>query len=400
MSFGISAWLWIFAAMIIPVMIHLWSRKSGQPKMLPTFRFLPEKSIARASRIELHEKTLLFLRILLILLISLLLAGLFLNDEHQKFNSVKITESENGETETRDSDDILELSVPAVRIDRVGWFRLLEQVAYDYRPGLIVIKGRLTADRFTGHLPKLTADVEWVADDLPEMMRNRPWMGSENSLAYHVQRRSNMLTENSIEPADSAGAANEFEVLEVIINSNSDDSQKEGFERIAALWEVEMKNAEFPGEQLAIARFGDDEIRLNRAKSETSVQDYLQPGPYFGIELPVSVQDSVQSDWKENRLMKKVITNSGAEELQLIAVPEAPYAPWFYSGVAHQLLKAAVGIDEVLEPEITEDQRRPIIRDQPIGAGWVSKTSATPFLLFLLLLIWAGERVLSNRRGM
>ena len=93
MSIGATIWLWMLAAAVIPLIIHLWSRKSGQPKMLPTFRFLPEKNIARASRIELHEKTLLLLRILLILLITLLLAGLFFETSPRFAASVKLTET-------------------------------------------------------------------------------------------------------------------------------------------------------------------------------------------------------------------------------------------------------------------------------------------------------------------
>ena len=400
MSIGITAWLWMMAAALIPILIHLWSRKSGQPKILPTFRFLPEKSIARASRIELHEKTLLFLRILMILLITLLLAGLFLNDEPQQFNSVKLTESETGVAEARENSDVPELLIPSDRIDRLGWFRLLEQVEYDYRPGLIVVEGRLTANRFKGHLPELRADVDWAASDLQEMVKSSSWTGTETSAVSYIQRRSDMLTQNRIEPADSAGTANELDVLELIINSNADDSQKAGFARIAALWEVEMKEAEFPAEQLAIARYGDDEVRLNQARFDNTTKDYLQPGPHFGIELPVTARDSVQREWKQNRLMNDVITAKSTGEFQLMAVPEAPVAQWFYLGVANQLLKAAVGVDEVLEPEITEDQRRPVLNSNPIKAGWVSKQSATPFLLFMLLLVWAGERVLSNRRGM
>lgn len=85
---------------------------------------------------------------------------------------------------------------------------------------------------------------------------------------------------------------------------------------------------------------------------------------------------------------------------QLAAVPKSPYTQWFYAGVAHQLLKASVGIDDELHPELASDQRQPLDRKQPVRADMMEKESAAPLLLILILLVWAGERTLSNRRGM
>jgi len=59
-----------------------------------------------------------------------------------------------------------------------------------------------------------------------------------------------------------------------------------------------------------------------------------------------------------------------------------------------------VRIDHDLHPELTNEQRQPLIREQPVKAGLTEKESAGPILLILILLVWAGERTLSNRRGM
>jgi len=400
MSLGVPAWLWIMAAAAVPVIIHLWSRKSGKPKMLPTFRFLPEKSFARASRIELHEKTLLFLRIVLILLISLLLAGLFFDSDLPEFSSVIITESESGVNQSNENATVLELQVSPDRIDRLGWFRLIEQVEYDYSPGLIMVSGRLTADRFSGQLPFLSADLEWVAADLPDNFQGKSWSGADNNLFSYIQTRSDSLIETKIEPVDEANDGNMPDRLALTINSNLDDAQKTGFEQAAGLWKIEKTEADLPQGRIADVQYGDNEISLDGANLQNLTEEYLNAGPDFGIQLHLLVDDSIQTDRTSLRSTMKVIRKRDEMEFQLAAVPHAPYTEWFYAGVAHQLLKTVVGIDHDLHPELTNEQRQPLIREQPVKAGLTEKESAGPILLILILLVWAGERTLSNRRGM
>lgn len=400
MSLGVISWLWVMAAAAVPVIIHLWSRKSGKPKMLPTFRFLPEKSIARASRIELHEKTLLFLRIVLILLISLLLAGLFFDSDLPKFSSVKMTESEAGITQSNENENILELHIPTERIDRLGWFHLVEQVAYDFNPDLIVVEGGLTANRFTGKLPELSADIEWVAAYLPDTLKGGSWRGADNSLYSFIQIRTDSLIQSIIEPANEESVENEPDGLALTINSNLNSAQKTGFEQAAVLWKVEMTEADLSPEMIAEVQYGDKKNRLDGANLQNPSKEYLMAGPDFGIQLPVSVKDSMYADRMNMSLKETAIYHLNDEGFQLTSVPDEPYAEWFYAGVAHQLLKTAVDIDDGLSPELTNEQRQPLVREQSFRAGISEKESAAPLLLVLILLVWAAERMLSNRRGM
>jgi len=405
MSIGITAWLWLIAAALIPLIIHLWSRKSGQPKILPTFRFLPEKSIARASRIQLHEITLLLLRIALILLIALLLAGLFFDIDQEVANSVKLSESESEYSEEWIGEDVLEIMVPSERIDRLGWWMILEQVEYEYRPDLIITEGRLTADRFTGELPELSADLEWIPFELPGENRQAVWAGVENSRYEYVQRRSELLIESTIaesaEPDESEATAAPFEL---VIRSDTDPVIKRGFEAAANLWKINISEADLPYGRLANVRLGDREVSLFSDESPGRVQDKLKPGPQFGITIPVTMSDTIQTANSSGRLIDggqvQVLELKQPNELVLKATPNPAYAHWFYAGVAHQLLKTAAGIDETLAPEVREDQRKPISVEAPVRAGLIRKESATNILLFLILIAWAAERILSNRRGM
>lgn len=405
MSIGITAWLWILAASVVPLLIHLWSRKSGQPKMLPTFRFLPEKSIARASRIELHEVLLLLLRVALITLLAFLLAGLFFDRHQRTAQTVKVTEHETESSEEWVGDDILEIKIPSQHIDRVGWWHLLEQVDYDHRPDLIITEGRLNADRFTGELPELSAELEWNPIELPADIQSATWTGADDRKFEYVQQRTDIQVDNRISPlsedVDSLAGGNLFRVL---ISSDTDSNFKRGFETVEELWNIELSEADLPSGQLANIRFDGKEIRLFSESSADQGQMQLRPGPQFGVEIPVMVSDSIHGVNNQMRRIdgnrKSVVFEKGQNEFVLQGTPDAAYAHWFYVGVGHQLLKEAAGIDETHYPEVSDDQRQPIRIEEPARAGVVRKEPATNILLLCLLLVWAAERILSNRRGM
>ncbi len=406
MSIGATVWLWMLAAAVLPLIIHLWSRKSGQPKMLPTFRFLPDKNIARASRIELHEKTLLFLRILLILLITLLLAGLFIETNPRFAASVKLTESESVASGEWVGDDVLEINIPSKRIEEVGWWRILEQIEYDYRPDLVVVEGRLTADRFTGRLPELSAELEWIPTELPAEVRGPEWFGTEDLRYEYVQQRSDMRVENIVvEVSETAGSASDDNSFRLTISSDAGPEIKSGFLSAANFWNTGMTESELPPDVIARARFGERQMSLYSAQfSDYEATTQLNPGAQFGVSLSADLSDStLPGSYLERRPgddQPGILEIRNDDELVLQATPDKAVAGWYYAGVAHQLLKAAAGIDDTAEPELSPEQRSPLVVNEPVTATTLQKKAATHTMLFLLLIVWAAERILSNRRGM
>lgn len=72
-------WLWGLGGLLIPIGIHLLSRKEGKTIRIGSIRFLTETSTSRFSSIRLNEVALLTVRSLLIGLITLFLAGLLLS---------------------------------------------------------------------------------------------------------------------------------------------------------------------------------------------------------------------------------------------------------------------------------------------------------------------------------
>ncbi|MBT1699386.1 BatA domain-containing protein [Fulvivirgaceae bacterium PWU4] len=74
-QFANPVWLWGLLGLLIPVSIHLLSRKEGKVIPIGSLRHLKESDTAQFSSIRLNEILLLLLRCLLITLVVLMLAG-------------------------------------------------------------------------------------------------------------------------------------------------------------------------------------------------------------------------------------------------------------------------------------------------------------------------------------
>lgn len=74
-QFANPAWLWGLLGLLIPVGIHLLSRKEGKVISIGSLRHLKESDTAQFSSMRLNEILLLLLRCLLIALVVLMLAG-------------------------------------------------------------------------------------------------------------------------------------------------------------------------------------------------------------------------------------------------------------------------------------------------------------------------------------
>src|SRR6187549_1844600 len=80
MQFLNPTWLWGLTGLLIPLAIHLLSRKEGKVIRVGSIRHLEETSTRQFKSIKLNEFVLLILRSLLILFIVLFLAGLLWPD--------------------------------------------------------------------------------------------------------------------------------------------------------------------------------------------------------------------------------------------------------------------------------------------------------------------------------
>lgn len=81
MSFLAPYYLLGLGGLLVPVLIHLWSRKN--PRVIPfgSIRFLPEGTASRTFSLAVTEKLLLLLRLLILALVVMIMADPFRHDE-------------------------------------------------------------------------------------------------------------------------------------------------------------------------------------------------------------------------------------------------------------------------------------------------------------------------------
>jgi len=75
MSFLYPAYLWALVGLLVPVAIHLWSKKEGKTIKVGSTKLLSESDARQSRSIQLHEFLLLFLRIVLVSVLVFIITG-------------------------------------------------------------------------------------------------------------------------------------------------------------------------------------------------------------------------------------------------------------------------------------------------------------------------------------
>lgn len=410
MILGTSIWLWMALAVVIPILVHLWNKKSGRPRLLGTFRFLPEESFASAKRIELHEIPLMLIRMLIVLLLTLLLAGLFLEDEVEGIDRVIITETNAYEPALDEMEgETLTIGIPSEEVEKKGWWNVLEEVDYRERPERITIRGNLSEKHFLGNRPISNTMISWeVLDSLyTDELTLAVWKHSNEQNRALIQRRTEFGIQTFIEgvtPSDIRISGMEvLEELRLILNPENEEVINVGLEYAANTWEVEVQEQSMT--DLARLEFGDQTIRLIQEKEELGERDLIEANRTFGISLSVTgMRTDVQ-------LQKEILTTRN-DRIPFFYVDEngnmiingtvqQELKSWVYAGIAQQFFIEAFGVDEILTPELIEAQRAPAnvtLSDRTSIPG--EQRSAQLWLMGLLAVSWLLERWLAPGRGM
>jgi hypothetical protein len=85
MKLAYPAYLWSLLGLVVPIAIHLLSRKEGKVIQLGSIRHVQETSTQQFKGIRLNEVWLLILRCTLIILFSLMLSGLYFDQKKGKW---------------------------------------------------------------------------------------------------------------------------------------------------------------------------------------------------------------------------------------------------------------------------------------------------------------------------
>lgn len=407
-------WILLGLAIAVPIAVHLWSRKSGDPFLLGTFRFLPDDSFSKAKNIDLHEIPLLFVRILIVLTITLLLAQLFWTHENDPIHTVLITEVEGDQMETRENENgILNIELSSEKISEYKWWNLISQMDGDYQPNLIIAEGTFSRSRMGNVRQGVSAEVQWVEKE-SGISRLKTWSSGDEVLSSFVAERGNGGLQFTIqeftgaEIIDSGEAVIDADTvqfsgqLRMLIDENTPASIQEGLIYTANHWNIEYQVGSVDG--LMSIEMGGEYWVLQRSKSEGGYSEWIEANRVTSIGMNIRLNEHAENfddvflrtRSSNTPVFGKIdpftflVNGSVEEELER----------WFYAGVGHQILKNILEVDEVISPVISNKERTMNVREASLPYRDENLVSARLWLLGLLLIFWLIERTIAPARGM
>jgi hypothetical protein len=178
MQFLNPIWLWGLSGLLIPIGIHMLSRKEGKVIRVGSIRHLEETSTRQFRKIRLNEVVLLALRCLLIILIVLLLSGLSFNRYNtNNINYLLLEKGMENESDFKPLVDSLEekgfeerwlakgfplLEDSIVADANTNYWSLIESLKKEQVQQVVVLSYNYL-DGFKGKRTELPANVHWIS---------------------------------------------------------------------------------------------------------------------------------------------------------------------------------------------------------------------------------------------
>lgn len=409
-------WLLLGLAVAVPIAVHLWNRKSGEPFLLGTFRFLPDDSFSKAKTINLHEISLLLVRILIVLIITLLLAQLLWNQENDPVNTVLITEVEE-ESDQREinerKDGILEIELSSEEITKYKWWNLISQLDGDYQPDVIIAEGEFNRNQMGNVHREVYAEVQWIERESIDGKRSKSWSSGEilsafvaervnGGVRYSVQELIDTEILDSNEVIIDADTVKFSGQIRMVIDENAPTSIQDGLRYTADHWNIEHQIGSVDG--LMSIEMGEENWILQKSEKVGDQQERIEANRVTSVGMNVRIDD--QTATFDDVILKTRTSNSpvfGKVDPHTFLVNgnvDVELESWFYAGVGHQMFKEIMEIDEVISPTISEQERVMNTREASLPYRGTEPKSAHLWLLGLLLVLWLTERTMAPARGM
>jgi Aerotolerance regulator N-terminal len=178
MQFLNPIWLWGLTGLLIPIAIHMLSRKEGKVIRVGSIRHLEETSTRQFKKIKLNEVVLLAMRCLLITLIVLLLSGLSFNRYNTNdINYLLLEKGMENESDFKPLVDSLKekgyevrwltngfplLEDSAVTDSNTNYWSLIESLKKEQVQQTVVLSYNY-ANGFKGKRTELPTNVHWIS---------------------------------------------------------------------------------------------------------------------------------------------------------------------------------------------------------------------------------------------
>lgn len=182
MQFSNPLWLWALSGMLLPLGIHLLSRREGKIIPFGSNRFLQATPTAKFRHIKLNEIALLLLRCLLVILLVFLVAGFELNiaERNEKWVVLEDGIQRSAKIQSllkklrRQGFDVRLMATGFPPVERAGPHKLFEdywaavnELADTSTDSIVVISYNYQR-KFRGTRPALPDHIRWVSHDVDD----------------------------------------------------------------------------------------------------------------------------------------------------------------------------------------------------------------------------------------
>ena len=182
MTFGNPFYLWTLLGLLVPITIHLWSKKEAKIIKIGSIKFLTPSDSKQSSRLKLNELWLLFLRMFVISILAIILSEpqwqsksknisityivdpILLNTE----TIAKIVSEPNDTTEIR----ILTKNLPVWKDDAIfniknhttNYWQLISEMNLLHSDSIVVLSHAFLQG-FKGKRPEISKPIHWIQMD-------------------------------------------------------------------------------------------------------------------------------------------------------------------------------------------------------------------------------------------
>lgn len=181
-----SLYLFALLGLLVPIAIHLWNRRKGKVIKVGSIQWLQVSTNSRFSSIKFHQWPLFLLRALLIILLSLLLAGLYRSveetDNKERVSWILIEPRLVNKEYLQQPIDSLQRSGYEIRLLRENfplweqekdseplnvtenYWSLLKAIEYrDQVPQKVIVYSHSFLKNFAGRRPSLSYELDWLS---------------------------------------------------------------------------------------------------------------------------------------------------------------------------------------------------------------------------------------------
>jgi Aerotolerance regulator N-terminal len=217
MQFLNPIWLWGLTGLLIPIGIHLLSRKEGKTIRVGSIRHMEDSTTKQFKNLRLNEFLLLALRCLLIILLVFVLSDLVLNSINENKKWLLIENGLEGSEEFAVLMDTLEQNGFEIRSLTDGFPLLRDTLITEERPEYWTLVSALKAkdvdhavvlsynyiNQFKGKRPSIPPNVRWISKNPApkEFVLNTIQLSKDSIAQRHGETKANRTSFNEIRSA-------------------------------------------------------------------------------------------------------------------------------------------------------------------------------------------------------